>query len=138
MRTCLHCRQRPIGPRATYELVYLRLAGLELVLVARQVLQQKSLEIAEAVEDEAGYLAEDRVPFFQLFLELFLQFLSVQQLQQRFAFETAQAGAAVPTWGGGIPGRASCGVCAPVGNVAKDLRRVMRVEGRVQVANTLV
>ena len=37
MRTCLYCSQRPIGPRATHELMYLRLAGLEPVLVARQI-----------------------------------------------------------------------------------------------------
>src|ERR1700741_1732321 len=118
-----------IGQRAVGKMANLLLVTLEAMLTAMEILEQKALEIAEAVENERGHLAG------QAMFVFFPLFFAAEQFEQGLALEAAEARASIPAEPAGVAGGRPGGVRASVIDVAEDMRGVVRVEDRIDVAN---
>ena len=82
---CKNRRHNPIFPGVVHKLPDIHFAAVESMLTAMEILQNEPFEIAEAVEDEPGYLACHALLFRCLFSFLF----PAQQLQQSVTFDAA-------------------------------------------------
>jgi len=72
-----------IGQRAVGKVTNFRLATLEAMLAATEILEQKALEIAKVIENERGHLAG------QAMFVFFALFFAAEQFEQGLAFEAA-------------------------------------------------